>query len=464
MASRDVDSVLQIHRILHAGYIFECEDTRILFDPIFENPFSVNCFAFPAVRFDLDEIRKQRFHAVFISHFHDDHCSFDSLNLLDRDTPVYVFCIYDQMLNWLTELGFKNVRRVELDHAITVGPFQIIPRLAQDADVDSIYEIHAAGLKILNVVDSILSTEGFQNLADQAPWDVVLWPFQTMRETAVLSPRFSPPEPASVPEEWARRFQALNPRYIVPSSCQFVHESWSWYNQAMFPITYKMFNQFVAWHTRSTEVLRMDPGISIELGSTDAKIIPGLPWVERLGNESVDYSFDLFMQAPPTSSIAKKFPELSEAEREDVAAFINNDMIRRFSDLEWERAEYFFTAKNWQLAVYDHKGAAEFFYFSIEKCKIVSLPHQPTNIDWSTEVVGFKLYQALKKGESLTSMYVRVNDIDMGADTVASLQSADVMDDPLIRSLFSGQFGSYQQEQLRGLRLSSITNSQIYPI
>ena len=79
---------LKISRILHAGYVFECDGTLIAFDPIFENPFSRNCHAFPDVRFDHARIRGMRPDAVFISHFHDDHCSLESLDLLDRATPL----------------------------------------------------------------------------------------------------------------------------------------------------------------------------------------------------------------------------------------------------------------------------------------------------------------------------------------------------------------------------------------
>ena len=56
---------LTISRILHAGYVFACEDTRIAFDTIFENPFSRNCHAFPDVRFDEAAIRRERFAAVW---------------------------------------------------------------------------------------------------------------------------------------------------------------------------------------------------------------------------------------------------------------------------------------------------------------------------------------------------------------------------------------------------------------
>ncbi|MBY0453008.1 MAG: MBL fold metallo-hydrolase, partial [Bdellovibrionaceae bacterium] len=100
---------VKVSRVLHAGYIFECTGTQILFDPLFENPFSRNCFAFPQVAFDTDRIQNLKFDAVFISHYHDDHCSLDSLNLINRETPLYIYCLHDELIQWLKEFGFKNV-------------------------------------------------------------------------------------------------------------------------------------------------------------------------------------------------------------------------------------------------------------------------------------------------------------------------------------------------------------------
>ena len=112
---------LQITRILHAGYIFEHENVRIAFDPIFENPFSRNCHAFPPVEFDYAEIRKQKFAAVFISHYHDDHCSFDSLDLLDRNTPIYIYCVFEEMLSMLIELRRQETGRQFLEQYLAAG-------------------------------------------------------------------------------------------------------------------------------------------------------------------------------------------------------------------------------------------------------------------------------------------------------------------------------------------------------
>ena len=255
---------ITISRILHAGYQFACEGATILFDPIFENPFSRNCHAFPDVRFDLDGVRQLRPDAVFISHYHDDHCSFDSLDLLPRETPIYMYCLFEEMFDMLRALGFHNVVQLRTNEPVAVGPFVVTPREALDREVDSMFQIRAAGMNVLNVVDAWIGDDVVEQLAAEGPWDMVLWPFQTMRELAVLWPRRADPH-AGLPDEFIEQLQRLAPRYVVPSSCQFVQEPWSWYNHAMFPITYAGFQQAVEAALPDTRVVRMNPSVSFTL-------------------------------------------------------------------------------------------------------------------------------------------------------------------------------------------------------
>ena len=49
-------------------------------------------------------------------------------------------------------------------------------------------------------------------------------------------------------------------------------------------------------------------------------------------------------------------------------------------------------------------------------------------------------------------MYLRINDTVFDAETETDLQSADIVDDPLIRCLFNDVFGAYQAAQLRQLQ------------
>ncbi|UUZ48321.1 hypothetical protein LP420_36535 [Massilia sp. B-10] len=194
------------------------------------------------MRFDVQQIREVRFAAVFISHFHDDHCSMESLDLLDRATPIYLYCQFAQLFDMIVALGFTDVRALRTDLPVQLGPFAVTPREALDADVDSMFQIRAGGMNVLNVVDSWIAPVALAQLAGEGPWDMVLWPFQTMREVEVLSPSRADAGPPVLLTEWFDQLRVLDPRYVVPSSCQFVQEPWSWYNQAFFPISYRQFH------------------------------------------------------------------------------------------------------------------------------------------------------------------------------------------------------------------------------
>jgi hypothetical protein len=73
-------------------------------------------------------------------------------------------------------------------------------------------------------------------------------------------------------------------------------------------------------------------------------------------------------------------------------------------------------------------------------------------LSWTTEIPLSKLYAALELGESLTSLYLRINDALFDAETEADIASADIVDDPLIRCLFNDAIGAYQAAQLRRLK------------
>jgi len=55
-------------------------------------------------------------------------------------------------------------------------------------------------------------------------------------------------------------------------------------------------------------------------------------------------------------------------------------------------------------------------------------------------------------GESLTSMYMRINDAVFDAASENDLSDADIVDDPLIRCLFNDVVGAYQAAQLRRIQ------------
>ena len=442
---------LKISRILHAGYVFESGATQIAFDPIFENPFSRNCHAFPDVRFDHSQIRNLAFDAVFISHFHDDHCSLESLDFLDRRTPIYIYCLFDELFAMVRELGFLTVQPLHIDAPVSVGPFEVIPREALESDVDSMFQIKGAGLNVLNVVDSWMDPDTLEKLAQDAPWDMVLWPFQTMREIDVLSPSRAAPAPAQLPEDWIDQLKVLNPRYVVPSSCQFLQEAWSWYNHAFFPITYRQFQRDVEAALPNTHVVRLNPSVSVTLDAMSLQSSPPLAWVIPVGKQDVDYEYDATLPAPHTADIARRFPALTAPQADRVYDYCCTGLLDKYRELELPEASFFEKPRLWRLTVYDHAGAASHFHFRLQGDSIDPIAGADGPLSWTTEVPESKVYAALELGESLTSMYMRINDAVFDAATEADLESAEVVDDPLIRCLFNEVFGAYQAAQLRML-------------
>ncbi|MES2150727.1 MAG: MBL fold metallo-hydrolase [Pseudomonadota bacterium] len=446
---------LTISRILHAGYVFECDGTQIAFDPIFENPFSRNCHAFPDVRFDLARIRELKFSAVFISHFHDDHCSLESLDLLDRDTPIYLYCLFEELFAMLRQLGFRNVQPLRLNRSVGVGPFEVIPREALDSDVDSMFQIKAAGLNVLNVVDGWMDPGTLAGLAHDAPWDMVLWPFQTMREIEVLAPSRAAPAPARLPDDWIDQLKVLNPRFVVPSACQFLQESWSWYNQAFFPISYRQFQQEVEAALPGTRVHRLNPSVAVRLDAQALQPAAPLAWVVPVGEQDVDYHYQPGIPPPQTADIARHFAPLGAVRTARAIDYCHAGLLEKYREMELEPGSYFERARVWRLSVFDHAGAGRHFYYRLEGDTIAPLAQAGAALSWTTEIPISTLYGALELGESLTSMYMRINDTVFDAATEADLETADLVDDPLIRCLFNDAIGSYQAAQLRRLQKDS---------
>ncbi|WII72619.1 MBL fold metallo-hydrolase [Bdellovibrio sp. 22V] len=435
---------IKVSRILHAGYVLESQGVQIAFDPLFENPFSRNCHAFPNVSFDYKRIEQERFAAVFISHFHDDHCSLESLNHLDREIPIYMYCLFDEYFSLLKELGFQNVHSLQLNEPVFIGPFVVTPRRALDEDVDSIFHVKAENLNILNVVDSWIDYETL-DLLKKTSWDLVLWPFQTMREIEVLSPAQAEPASRELPPEWIEQIQELNPKAIVPSSCQFRMEEWSWYNKAFFPITYIQFEKDISTVLPNTKVVRLNPSMSVYLQQDSIMPAPSLDWVHPVGEQNVDYEYDDTLIPPATSEIAKHFAALTDEQTESVLRYCRKGLLEKYNAMEPPQDAYFEVPRIWKLVLYDHRGTPMSFEYriSLEGIKIADTKSEP--IGWLTEVSIAKLYAALELGESLTSMYVRINDN-------IPTQSVDIMEDPLLRCLFNGAVASYQKAQLKKIQ------------
>ncbi|MEN0060157.1 MAG: MBL fold metallo-hydrolase [Bdellovibrio sp.] len=441
---------LKTSRILHAGYLFEYENTTFAFDPIFENPFSKNCYAFPNVEFDIDSISQLKLDAIFISHYHDDHFSLESLNFLNKDIPIYIFSVFAELLDLLRELGFKKVYALEPFRPVYVGPFEILPLEALDKDVDSIFHIKVANLNILHVVDSWIGPLTMERLLMTLQWDLLLWPMQTMRELEVIAPTLAEPvtqQTYQLPPEWIEQIQQLEPRTIIASSCQFRFEEWSWYNQVFFPISYAQFKRQIQEAAPSTQVLTLNPGESLLWDTVNFQKGERLSWIKPLGTQDVDYEFNPSILPQSSAEISAQLPSLNQTQRDLVHTFCQKHILERFKQLSPLEDSFFTNPQGWLLTLYDHQGAAYHYHYKIAADQI-ELTSPENSWIWMTEISEVKLFGALYEGESLTSIYIRVT----------PPQNADPLEDPLIRCLYEGVLGGYQQAQLEKIKKHEETN------
>lgn len=442
---------LRLSRLLHAGYLFECQGTRVIFDPVFENPLSHNCYAYPDVQFDTAVLQSLKVDAVLISHYHEDHFCLESLNHFPRQTPIYLFTVFPELLELIRQLGFTRVHAIEIDHHLQFGPLRIHPLEALDADVDSLFHVQAEGCNILHVVDSWIGPNTFSRLQNVANWDLVLWPMQTMRELEVIAPEMAPPIDATtghLPVEWQEQLKILNPRVLVPSSCQFRFEEGSWYNSAFFPVSYANFASDIFSLLPRCEVLRLNPGETLTWRNQQFHKEGRLDWVHPVGPQDVDYVFDPTLPPTPMPELATRFPALTETQRDRLDVFLHHELIERSQQLTADSCEFFSQRRHWQLVTYDHQGQARSFFFEVWDNQIRP-QDEVRDIDWRTQICETKLFGALENGESLTSIYIRISPQGKGPSP------ADPLEDPLLRVLFEGQIGSYQKAQLRRLTAKS---------
>lgn len=475
-------SSLRVCRVLHAGYLFESQNseqtTRVLFDPIFENPFSFNCYAYPNVSFDFAAIRNLPLSAIFISHYHDDHCSLESLQHLCKSTPVFLYSVHEELFAMLRALGFSDVRALRVDHTETVGPFAITPRRALDENTDTLFEIIADGCKILNVVDAQLTSKTLEQLKARAPWDLVLWPFQVMRESDVLAPTRSEDFALSAnfandpntsaesllkgfPEEWTPQLQQLAPRAVVASSCQFIHEEWSWYRTHFFRFSYRDFAKYLEHILPNTKSLRLNPGASLVWNQQGFVPAEPVAWITPVGPQDVDYLFDPQAPVLSTSAIAQTFPALSPQQQKRIEDFCQAELIKRYQLIGPPEDIYFQKKRLWRLSIFDNNGNPAHFFYNLcdEHMTPINKPYVTETtepIAWTTEISAHKLFSALENGESLSSLYVRINADTFRPKIEAELIDVSTLEDPLLRALYNGNPLSYQKAQLKRLQTSNI--------
>jgi hypothetical protein len=174
-----------------------------------------------------------------------------------------------------------------------------------------------------------------------------------------------------------------------------------------------------------------------------------------VGAQDVDYAYDPLAVPPSTGEIARRFPALDAAQAERVTAYCRTGLLARYRAMELPEDSYFEQPRTWRLSVFDHEGSCTHWHYRIEGEAIEPVAGEAAPLSWTTEIPAAKLYAALELGESLTSMYMRINDLRFDEASERELETAELVDDPLIRCLFNDAFGAYQAAQLRRLKAST---------
>ena len=155
------------------------------------------------------------------------------------------------------------------------------------------------------------------------------------------------------------------------------------------------------------------------------------------------------MQAGLTQQIAQHFAPLTAAQLARVVDYCTVELPAKYADVP-AASDYFDAPRVWQLSLFDHAGEVTRWRYRLDPDGTVT-PDDAGALGWTTDIPAAKVYAALEQGESLTSMYLRINETVFDTATERALIEADIVDDPLIRCLFSDTFGAYQAAQLRRL-------------
>lgn len=427
---------LNLTRIFHAGWIVESCSAKIFFDPILENPFSFNCHVFPEVELDLNKFNSKNTDAIVISHIHDDHFSLTSLNFFERDIPVYIYTTNTQALDLIKDLGFQQIHALNHRHPIHIKDICITAYPALDEDIDCLLHIQHENQNILNVVDSWINWPVIDELKSIS-WDLIIWPFQTMREFDSLKPQQAPEPDLEIPIEWQEQLKILNPKNLIAGACQFKFEPFSWLNNFFFPISHQSFQETIKRILPESALFQIAPSSCLNL--TTLKITTNnLEWIKTINPNLSDYSYEKNQYIPTQKEYSKNFKPLTEDKKEKIFQWLENDLEQLFNNLTFINDKDEEVQIHWSLLIYEENK-------TLKEITLTSKPKLKSYViqNWTTEVIAKKLYQALRESATLTSLNPRINDTQKDESTL------DILQDPLLQILYNKDPLSYQKSQLK---------------
>tara|TARA_A100000164_G_C21865961_1_gene752552 strand:- start:143 stop:1450 length:1308 start_codon:yes stop_codon:yes gene_type:complete len=187
---------MKLRSLNNATMLLESGDSVLLIDPWIVGDLYHGAWS-PVVKMnDLDFLNSVTH--VFISHLHEDHWDRKTLELLDKDTIIFIPNIQPinkVLKNLIEELGFFNIKFIDFFSKEKLGNLQITvvpPMNVFGQDLGSYYKDYEMGA--LNVDTSLLVEDSLGNtahlfLCDNTPYDLkVISEFTNLKLTSLWYP------------------------------------------------------------------------------------------------------------------------------------------------------------------------------------------------------------------------------------------------------------------------------------
>jgi hypothetical protein len=182
---------------------------------------------------------------------------------------------------------------------------------------------------------------------------------------------------------------------------------------------------------------------------------PKLDWGQAEALAKDDYEFVSDLVPPTTQSVAEHLPVLNSEQLNIVKNSCAQELIERWLGLESVEDDYMQRPIGWKLRLFlggKNSTPLEFNYFISEGRITCTESIAVDQITWLTEIPAVKLFNALFLGESLNSIYIRINDMQFSEELEPLVRAADPFADPLLRVLYSRSLIPYQWAQLKKLK------------